>query len=79
MSNTVYQQSLWNNFSLISCQNWYYKNIVMLGDAAHTIHFSVGSGTCLALEDAQELSKNINVYYTRGSFRCLSNYQKKRN
>jgi len=44
--------SAWLNFPRISCQEWRRGNIVLMGDAAHTAHFSIGSGTKLALEDA---------------------------
>jgi anthraniloyl-CoA monooxygenase len=45
-------RSHWRNFPTISCAIWHHDNIVLLGDAAHTAHFTIGSGTKLALEDA---------------------------
>ncbi len=45
----------WTNFPLIKCKHWYHQNMTMLGDALHTAHFSIGSGTRLALEDAMYL------------------------
>ncbi|HKU82011.1 MAG TPA: bifunctional salicylyl-CoA 5-hydroxylase/oxidoreductase [Candidatus Tumulicola sp.] len=42
----------WLNFARVSNERWVYENVVLMGDAAHTAHFSVGSGTKLALEDA---------------------------
>jgi len=45
-------RSHWRNFPTISCATWHHENIVLLGDAAHTAHFTIGSGTKLALEDA---------------------------
>jgi len=47
----------WLNFPRVSCEKWYHNNIVLMGDAAHTAHFSIGSGTKLALEDAIDLSE----------------------
>ncbi len=44
--------SKWINFLLVKNQKWFFENVVMLGDALHTAHFSIGSGTKLALEDA---------------------------
>ncbi len=44
--------SKWINFLLVKNANWFFENVVMLGDALHTAHFSIGSGTKLALEDA---------------------------
>jgi anthraniloyl-CoA monooxygenase len=45
-------RSHWRNFPTISCARWHHDNVVLLGDAAHTAHFTIGSGTKLALEDA---------------------------
>ena len=44
--------SKWINFLVVKNENWSFKNVVMIGDALHTAHFSIGSGTKLALEDA---------------------------
>ena len=50
----------WLNFRRIICDNWSYRNLILLGDAAHTAHFSIGSGTKLALEDAIKLAEVLN-------------------
>lgn len=50
----------WLNFRRIICDKWSYKNLILLGDAAHTAHFSIGSGTKLALEDAIKLAEVLN-------------------
>lgn len=44
--------SKWINFVNVRNERWSYENVVLLGDALHTAHFSIGSGTKLALEDA---------------------------
>jgi anthraniloyl-CoA monooxygenase len=48
--------SQWVNFTTVRCATWQRGNIVLLGDAAHTAHFSIGSGTKLAMEDALALA-----------------------
>ncbi|MTD53063.1 FAD-dependent monooxygenase [Amycolatopsis pithecellobii] len=48
--------SRWTQFRTVRCARWYDGNIVLLGDAAHTAHYSIGSGTKLAMEDAIALS-----------------------
>jgi anthraniloyl-CoA monooxygenase len=50
----------WLNFRRIKCERWNSGNIILLGDAAHTAHFSIGSGTKLALEDAIKLAEVLN-------------------
>ena len=48
--------SRWISFMTIRNESWRHGNIVLLGDAAHTAHFSIGSGTKLAMEDALALA-----------------------
>ena len=48
--------SKWQNFTTVRNERWRYGNLVLLGDAAHTAHFSIGSGTKLAMEDALALA-----------------------
>ncbi len=48
--------SKWLSFSTVRNETWRHRNVVLLGDAAHTAHFSIGSGTKLAMEDALALA-----------------------
>jgi anthraniloyl-CoA monooxygenase len=60
MSNAKHLRgSAWLNFPRISCERWHHENIVLMGDAAHSAHFSIGSGTKLALEDAIFLAEAL--------------------
>ncbi len=49
-------RSLWIDFVTVRNRSWRHENVVLLGDAAHTAHFSIGSGTKLAMEDAIALA-----------------------
>jgi len=51
--------SKWINFLLVKNSNWFFDNVVLLGDALHTAHFSIGSGTKLAMEDAIALAQSF--------------------
>ncbi len=55
----VTNRSLWRQFPTIRVEPWSVGNVVVLGDAAHTAHFSVGSGTRMAMEDAVALRQAI--------------------
>ena len=58
----ITNRSLWRNFPTIRCGSWVKDNVVLLGDAAHTAHFSIGSGTKLAMEDAIALFEEFGVH-----------------
>ena len=65
MSNAAHLRgsAQWIRFPRVVCKTWVHHNghapVVLMGDAAHTAHFSIGSGTKLALEDAIELARSI--------------------
>ncbi len=49
-------KSVWRQFPTLKTACWRYENVILMGDAAHTAHFSIGSGTKLAMEDALALA-----------------------
>jgi 2-polyprenyl-6-methoxyphenol hydroxylase-like FAD-dependent oxidoreductase len=55
----VSNRSFWRNFPWIWSDRWSFRNMVLVGDALHTAHFSIGSGTRLALEDVLALVKAL--------------------
>jgi len=55
-------RSVWRSFPTIRNERWRHENVVLLGDAAHTAHFSVGSGTKLAMEDSIALVEAIGAH-----------------
>ena len=59
ISNAAHLQGpeAWISFNRVHCEHWSFGKSVLLGDAAHTAHFSIGSGTKLALEDAIKLAE----------------------
>jgi anthraniloyl-CoA monooxygenase len=80
MSNAAHLKGpeAWLNFRRIICDRWSYRNLILLGDAAHTAHFSIGSGTKLALEDAIKLAEVLNRPGL-GREEALVEYQEERN
>ena len=58
------------------CRNWIKDNVVLIGDAAHTAHFSIGSGTKLALEDAISLADKLDTVADKKQ--ALLDYQNER-
>jgi anthraniloyl-CoA monooxygenase len=52
-------KSSWLSFREVKCGRWWHDNVVLIGDAAHTAHFSIGSGTKLAMEDSIALCEAL--------------------
>jgi 2-polyprenyl-6-methoxyphenol hydroxylase-like FAD-dependent oxidoreductase len=72
----VSNKSVWRNFPWIWNERWSFKNMVLIGDALHTAHFSIGSGTRLAIEDAIALVKALEA--ERDISAGLARYQNQR-
>ena len=68
--------SAWLNFNRVACKRWHHGNTVLIGDAAHTAHFSIGSGTKLAMEDAISLARHVTA--TADLDAALGAYHKER-
>jgi anthraniloyl-CoA monooxygenase len=66
----------WLNFTRITNTSWHHDNIVLMGDAAHTTHFSIGSGTTLAIQDAIELAVSLDTHNDLQV--ALKSYEEKR-
>ena len=68
--------SKWINFLLVKNAKWWFDNVALLGDALHTAHFSIGSGTKLALEDAIALHQSFQSSGDTGT--ALDNFEGRR-
>jgi anthraniloyl-CoA monooxygenase len=78
MSNARHLRgSAWLNFNRVLCERWHHGNLVLIGDAAHTAHFSIGSGTKLAMEDAVSLVSQVATAEDVGA--GLERYRAERN
>ncbi|HEY0808693.1 MAG TPA: FAD-dependent monooxygenase, partial [Longimicrobiales bacterium] len=76
LHNSAHQfQEPWQRFTRVRNEAWSHENVVLIGDAAHTAHFSIGSGTKLALEDAIVLAQELNAH---GPKQGLQAYQDQR-
>jgi anthraniloyl-CoA monooxygenase len=71
-------RSVWRQFPTVTCDRWHFGNVVLLGDAAHTAHFSIGSGTKLAMEDAIALAGALRDLGMRDVPRTLAAFQETR-
>ncbi|MGW2717223.1 bifunctional salicylyl-CoA 5-hydroxylase/oxidoreductase [Streptomyces sp. NPDC001492] len=69
-------KSVWTTFRTVVNERWSHGNVVLLGDAAHTAHFSIGSGTKLAVEDALALAACLEEQPTPAE--ALAAYEKER-
>ncbi|HJU69199.1 MAG TPA: bifunctional salicylyl-CoA 5-hydroxylase/oxidoreductase [Gemmatimonadaceae bacterium] len=79
MHNAPHQRAKpWLTFVRVSNASWYHDRVVLIGDAAHTAHFSIGSGTKLALEDAIALARVIDEHGVKDLPRGLQRYQDER-
>ncbi len=71
-------RSLWRRFPTVRCETWHHDNVVLLGDAAHTAHFSIGSGTKMAMEDAVVLADTLQELGTDDVPAALQAYEDRR-
>jgi anthraniloyl-CoA monooxygenase len=72
----IKNRSIWRNFPTVRVGKWHTGNVVLLGDAVHTAHFSIGSGTKLAMEDAIILRDELLA--ARDIPSALASYEAKR-
>lgn len=75
-TDLITNKSMWRQFPRLWCENWVAGRHVLLGDAVHTAHFSIGSGTRLALEDAIALVHALAAHKDVDA--ALASYQKDR-
>src|SRR5690606_10280692 len=73
----ITNKSHWRQFPHVTNKNWFYNNIVLLGDAKATAHFSIGSGTKLAMDSAIALADAI-VANTDNIQKAFEQYESKR-
>lgn len=71
-------RSHWRTFPTVHCESWHHKNMVLIGDAAHTAHFSIGSGTKLAMEDAMALVAALRDHRDSGMQKVIAQYEEDR-
>ena len=60
-ANHLRGSAVWINFPRVNCEHWHHQNVVLMGDAAATAHFSIGSGSRLALDSAIALASYLDT------------------
>jgi 2-polyprenyl-6-methoxyphenol hydroxylase-like FAD-dependent oxidoreductase len=76
ISDSRGEPARWLRFREVTNQSWYHGNVVLLGDAAHTTHFTIGSGTRLAMIDAATLAQSLFEQADLGA--ALADYDQRR-
>jgi len=71
-------RSIWRSFPTVSCEQWHHENLVLLGDAVHTAHFSIGSGTKIAMEGSIALVEAFREHGTSDVPAALAAYHESR-
>jgi anthraniloyl-CoA monooxygenase len=74
----ITNRSIWRNFPTIRCERWVADNMVLLGDAKATAHFSIGSGTKLAMEDGIALYEAFRSTGGRDVAAALAQFESQR-
>jgi anthraniloyl-CoA monooxygenase len=74
----VTNRSIWRNFPTVRCERWVHNNVVLLGDAKATAHFSIGSGTKLAMEDGIALFEAFRATGGRDVKKALAHFELQR-
>ena len=74
-TDLITNRSIWRNFPTIRCERWVHGNIVLLGDAKASAHFSIGSGTKLAMEDGIALFEAFRATGGREVKKALAHFE----
>ena len=74
----ITNRSIWRNFPTIRCERWTAGNVVLIGDAKATAHFSIGSGTKLAMEDGIALYEAFKATGGKDVAAALAQFEKQR-
>jgi len=74
----IVNRSIWRNFPTIRCERWTHGNVALIGDAKATAHFSIGSGTKLAMEDAIALYQSFRATGGQDVTAALGHFESER-
>ena len=74
----ITNRSIWRNFPTVRCERWVHENVVLLGDAKASAHFSIGSGTKLAMEDGIALYEAFRSSGGHDVTKALAHFEQQR-